>query len=635
VTDHERLARTGDPPDSYGAKPKQPVKEFAALYEQAAEPGTLDALTESGQTITGRLKERYPGLFDDVEFSQGPLKAWDRSVVKLLGDIGNIVDPAKGDKVVDLVRGRIIIDNAGQVRAIREILADDELRKELGIEYAKDRFAKPSDTHYRDINMSIRLPNGHIAEIQVNQRDMLAAAEFTHDPYEDADAIRKRAQIRGEKMTVNEARDQKRLKNYAQDVHNRGAARFEGADELLNEAGRAKLDADFAARRAADPAYEPGRTVQTGHKYDAMLVDGAPPIDRAEAYGGAGAKELRKQAGIEVNGIRARELDLSLIVNEFEEQRMLPRGNVSHPGRERLHKVEHGAGKAAGAAGIVVDIASGDYGAAAVGVAAEAAMSKSVLQAAESSASVAGSALKHVVKRIPVIGAAVTAGFAAVEVGGHLLNGDGKKALAAAAAGGAEAAGNLVGFGVGDAAREAVREGVIAVGGDEYKAIEKSGLRQLGEKGTELISGNFNRNAAGTPAQIASIQSSLIAKSGLQGIERDGKPLDVDAILRDADQRRALLSQLEASAQRASSPESRDNLTKMLQASEEYLALENRRLLLASSVKREAPAATSQAHDPGAAPVAGSVNRIAAPGEGRLALARLGRSLPSSPSSPG
>lgn len=38
-----------------------------------------------------------------------------------------------------------------------------------------------------------------------------------------------------------------------------------------------------------------------------------PPLDKAEAYGGIGAKALHTQAGIEVDGIKAAELDLSQI----------------------------------------------------------------------------------------------------------------------------------------------------------------------------------------------------------------------------------------------------------------------------------------------------------------------------------
>lgn len=63
-----------------------------------------------------------------------------------------------------------MIDTPEQIRAIRETLSDPEKRAALGIVEIKDRFAVPSATHYRDINMTVRLENGHLAEIQINQR---------------------------------------------------------------------------------------------------------------------------------------------------------------------------------------------------------------------------------------------------------------------------------------------------------------------------------------------------------------------------------------------------------------------------------------------------------------------------------
>jgi hypothetical protein len=291
-------------------RPKQVVGNFEALYTQAGDPQSKEYLTQAGDAIAAKLRERFPGLFDDTSFSQGSLKSWDRSVIKLLGDKSAELDHSKTQELFDLRRGRFVIENADQVRAIRTILADDNLRSELGIEFALDRFANPSATHYRDINMRIRLPNGHIAEIQVNQRDMLAAAEFTHDAYEDADTIKRRAQVEREDLLDIDRSNRKLLTNYAQDVHDLGAQRFAGAEELLNDAGRARLARDFTRRRKSDPDYEPGKTVQTGHKYDAMLENGLPPLDKAEVYGGEGAKALRINAGIEVDRFPVDMLDL-------------------------------------------------------------------------------------------------------------------------------------------------------------------------------------------------------------------------------------------------------------------------------------------------------------------------------------
>lgn len=234
--------------------------------------------------------------------------------------------------------------------------------------------------------------------------------------------------------------------------------------------------------------------------------------------------------------------------------------------------IDHKAGRAVGAAGVAVDLAAGDYGSAAAGAAMEAATSESLWK----SAAKFGAAGAQIAKRIPLVGAAVTFGFVAYEVGGHALNGDGKKAMAAAAAGGAEIAGNAVGFGAGDAAREAVRGGIIAAGGEEYEDIEKSGLRQLGEKGIDIVS-KFNQESAGTPAQISEMQTSMLAKSGLDSIEKDGNTVNVAEILRDPQQRTAFISSLEQSAASTTNPESKEYISDMVTASKAFVELEERK----------------------------------------------------------
>lgn len=75
-------------------------------------------------------------------------------------------------------------------------------------------------------------------------------------------------------------------------------------------------------------------------------------------------------------------------------------------------------------------------------------------------APILGKGALQVAKRAPLVGAVVTAGFVAAEVGENILRGETGKAGAAFLAGVVEAAGNVVGFGVGDAAREAVRGGM-------------------------------------------------------------------------------------------------------------------------------------------------------------------------------
>lgn len=468
---------------------------FAELYKEAER--SMPLLQAEGDKIVADLKTRYPGLFDDVKFEMGPLKTLERSQDKVNGDY-------KGDhtQITDLARGRLVIDKPEQVETLRQYFK--EQREGFKVEVLKDRFAKPSDTNFRDINMQVRLGNGHVVEMRVEQKDILEAAKKTHDPYEEVQKMDRAAEKEGRMLTPDEATRRQTIMDSIRDAHG-AAAQQAGVDRLLSDEGRAKMQAQEAER--------------------------ITPRDSTNSRQSTGSK------------------------------------------------IEHGAGKTAGVAGIAVDAASGNYASAAAGVAAEAANSEKFWDTAAK----LGSAAKNIAKRLPVIGAAVTAGAVAVEVGKYVINGEGSKAAAAAAAGGAEIAGNVVGFGAGDAAREAVRETTIAIGGKKFEDVEKSGLRQLGEKTAELVS-KFNSKSPGTPAQIAEMQANTLNKAGLNSIEKDGKKVDVSTILRDPNQRTVFIAELERAAKAAQNPEIKSNLETMASASKDFVEMEDRRTkLLAAS----------------------------------------------------
>lgn len=84
-------------------------------------------------------------------------------------------------------------------------------------------------------------------------------------------------------------------------------------------------------------------------------------------------------------------------------------------------------------------------------------------------------------KKVPVVGAVLTAGFVLYETGNDVLEKKHGKAAAALAAGSVEVLGNVAGFGVGDAARECVSAAVVKTAGEDY-APDKSGLRQVAER---------------------------------------------------------------------------------------------------------------------------------------------------------
>lgn len=107
-------------------------------------------------------------------------------------------------------------------------------------------------------------------------------------------------------------------------------------------------------------------------------------------------------------------------------------------------------------------------------------------------------------KRAPIVGGVVTTAVTLAAAGAKAAEGDYKGAAAELAAGSAEAVGNIAGFGVGDAAREAVRAGLLAAGGPE---VEKSGLRELGETAAKALRSATNPSTDSTslpPARVAS-----------------------------------------------------------------------------------------------------------------------------------
>ena len=152
-------------------------------------------------------------------------------------------------------------------------------------------------------------------------------------------------------------------------------------------------------------------------------------------------------------------------------------------------------GRGAAAAGIALSSASGDYTQAATEAAMVAGLDPVTYKAAaaltQSTKGVA-LALETVGKKIPVVGAVVTAGFVGWEIGTYLYEGRFGKAAAAVPAGIAESLGNVFGpLGVGDAARQAVVEVTKVSVGEQY-APRDAGLVSLGKGAVDLATGKNN-----------------------------------------------------------------------------------------------------------------------------------------------
>jgi tRNA isopentenyl-2-thiomethyl-A-37 hydroxylase MiaE len=94
-----------------------------------------------------------------------------------------IRDEYAGDasQVTDIVRASVAVDSMDQVHEVVEKL------RERGVKLAKvpaDRFAKPLASGYRDLNMKLEYPNGHVGELQVHLKPILEAKATGHKAYE-------------------------------------------------------------------------------------------------------------------------------------------------------------------------------------------------------------------------------------------------------------------------------------------------------------------------------------------------------------------------------------------------------------------------------------------------------------------
>jgi len=225
---------------------QNPDLGFEQLYEQARE--SIPFVHDLGEEILIDLKIRYPGLFDGAEFEIGSLKRLDRATDKIIGDYD-------GDytQLCDLARGRIIVDTVEQIETLREYLNDN--KRILGIEKMKGRFAVPSNTGFRDINMNMRLPNGHVIEFRVEHRAILDVAKVTHDLYEQIQEIDRTTIRESRDLTEEEEFKRQSLFDEIRAIHEHPAKKA-ALDQLLNDKGRKKLEAHEQSRITPYPSPE-------------------------------------------------------------------------------------------------------------------------------------------------------------------------------------------------------------------------------------------------------------------------------------------------------------------------------------------------------------------------------------------
>jgi hypothetical protein len=103
-------------------------------------------------------------------------KDWGRATDKVNKDYGG-----DASRLVDLAGAKIEFNSVQDVyRALDELRGDPRLE----IVKFKDRFANPQDSGYRDLQMSVRMSNGHIAELRLHLSSIDKVAKYEHALYE-------------------------------------------------------------------------------------------------------------------------------------------------------------------------------------------------------------------------------------------------------------------------------------------------------------------------------------------------------------------------------------------------------------------------------------------------------------------
>lgn len=156
----------------------QPAKTFEALEAKGTE--ALKQFTDMLNTL-GLSKDITNPEKITVETKGSylfiaPNKSKTRSAEKVNADYG-------GDysKLLDYVRATITVDSYD------DIAGAIEKAQKAGIEFAckpADKVTKPSSVGYRDVNTTVKLPNGMMAELQFNTNAMIAAKNKGHIWYE-------------------------------------------------------------------------------------------------------------------------------------------------------------------------------------------------------------------------------------------------------------------------------------------------------------------------------------------------------------------------------------------------------------------------------------------------------------------
>lgn len=165
----------------------------------------LDVLKEDAKETFPRLQEVAGGIADQVGGTVASnLKSDLRINEKARWDY--LGSPAP---ITDLARASIQCESFEKIGTALDLVKEREANGEFEIVKEKNRFEKPADGGYCDYLLNLRMPNGHIVELQLQHESIQQHKDWEHAvTYEPVQAIQRAAQEDGRKQLTPDERAQ-------------------------------------------------------------------------------------------------------------------------------------------------------------------------------------------------------------------------------------------------------------------------------------------------------------------------------------------------------------------------------------------------------------------------------------------
>lgn len=141
----------------------------------------MDALLKPMLEAAEVAKPVYDAMLNQLGSEIGALDVKLAPVKSIVRGSEKLWIKYRGDttRMLDLVRGTLVVADKNAAYAALEALG-----QRIEITRVDDRFATPTEAGYMDIAVGLKMPNGVIAELQINIPEMIEAKEVGHKLYE-------------------------------------------------------------------------------------------------------------------------------------------------------------------------------------------------------------------------------------------------------------------------------------------------------------------------------------------------------------------------------------------------------------------------------------------------------------------